>query len=118
MLWLDHLLFGNGRGLASPYFDQRFYWLVDTSMSRKYGRGRIYSWSGWFGAQLQSFQWTHPKPGEIRTLAGHGFRPFHSERSWLRVRVSWACGDTPHDLDAANVFLRKLQEKLGSATHD
>lgn len=60
ILWLDHLIFGNGYGLRSPYFDNRYYWLS----------GQLYTWSGWLGAQLQSFQWFHPKPGEERRLGG------------------------------------------------
>lgn len=34
---LDHLIFGNSRGLASPYFDDCFYWLVDTSKQDRHG---------------------------------------------------------------------------------
>jgi hypothetical protein len=102
MLWLDHLIFGNGYGLKSPYFDSRFYWLS----------GRLYTWIGGFGAQLQSFQWRHPKAGESRKLCGLEFRPFHSERRWLRVRVAWAT-KLPADLNEANQFLRRLERDLG-----
>lgn len=117
IFWLDHRIFGNGRGLGSPYFDQRFYWLS----------GRIYTWIGGFGAQLQSFQWSHPKPGETRKICGREFRPFSSGRDYLwlwrdsifsiptpisRVRVSWACY-LPDNLDEKNADLRELQKKLG-----
>jgi hypothetical protein len=40
MLWLDHKIFGNGRGLGSPCFDGIFYWLS----------GALYTWIGGFGA--------------------------------------------------------------------
>lgn len=83
IVWLDHLIFGNGCGLGSPHFDKKFYWLGGK-------RGQLYHWIGGFGAQIGSFQWTHPKPGERRKLFGHEFTPFDSERCWLRVRVSWA----------------------------
>lgn len=102
MLWLDHLLFGNGHGLRSPYFDNRFYWLS----------GRLYTWIGGFGAQLQSVQWAHPKPGEERKLAGRIYRPFHSSRSGPRVRVSWATR-LPDDINAANALLQDIKRTLG-----
>lgn len=117
MLWLDHKIFGNGHGLASPYFDDRFYWLS----------GRLYHWIGGLGAQLNSFEWRHPKPGEERTICGRKFRPFNSRRQFLwlfrgkvyaiptpisRVSVSWAY-NLPNDLDAANAELRELKSKLG-----
>ncbi len=53
---LDHQIFGNVHGMKSPYWDNRFYWL----------NGRLYTWIGGLGAQLQSQQWFHPKPGETR----------------------------------------------------
>jgi len=83
---LDFLIFGNGKGLGAPFFSQRFYWLVD----RHTGRGAFYTWSGWFGSQLASFQWTHPNAGEERVLGGLPFRPFHSNRRWGRVNVAWS----------------------------
>jgi hypothetical protein len=103
MLWLDHRIFGNGHGLRSPYFDNRFYWLS----------GHLYTWIGGLGAQLQSFQWFHPKPQERRVLAGHEFRPFISERKWLRVRVSWALVRQPTSLDASHDLIRGIEMKLG-----
>lgn len=116
IVWLDHKIFGNGYGLRSPYFDDRFYWLS----------GEFYTWSGGLGAQLQSFQWRHPRAGEERELCGHKFRPFYSERRfmWLwrshvfgfplpvaRVRVSW-CTHLPDKLDEANETLRQLRREL------
>lgn len=109
IVWLDHLIYGSGHGLATPFWDGRFYWLVD----QKTKRGELYTWSGWFGSQLQSFQWTHPNAGERRTLAGHDFKPFHSTRTWFRVRVAWALTRTPESVDECNKFLRELEPKLG-----
>jgi len=79
-LILDHLIFGNGRGLGSPYFDNVFYWID----------GHIYTWVGGFGAQLQSFQWTRPPAGTRRRLLGVDFVIFRTERIWFRVQCSWA----------------------------
>lgn len=103
ILWLDHLIFGNGHGLATPYFDGRFYWLS----------GRLYTFSGGLGAQLTSYEWRHPKAHERRILCGREFKPFHSRRSWLRVRISWAWVDLPRDLNAANEALRELADEIG-----
>lgn len=102
IVWLDHLIFGNGRGFGSPYFDQRFYWL----------RGEFYTWIGGFGAQLQSVQWTHPKPGERRRIAGDDYTPFCSARRWGRVRVSWSTR-LPSDINAARAKLTEIKAKLG-----
>lgn len=112
---LDFLVFGSGMGIGAPFWDQRFYWLVDTMKGRKVGRGTFYTWSGWFGAQLQSFQWTHPNAGERRRLCDLEFKPFHSERRWFRVRVAWACTTVPAGIDEANAFLRALERKLGQS---
>jgi hypothetical protein len=55
---LDRALFGNGRGLKSPFHDNVFYWLVDTKRNR---RGQFYTWLGGFGAQLLSREWFTPR---------------------------------------------------------
>lgn len=78
--WLDWQLFGNGHGMASPYFDDVFYWLD----------GRFYRWSGGFGAQLHSIEWRTPAIGTRRKLFGHEFIVFSARRYWLRVEVAWA----------------------------
>lgn len=106
ILSLDHLIFGNGHGLSSPYFDNRFYWL----------NGELYTFSSGLGAQLKSVQWRHPKPGERRRICGQTFRPFHSYRRWGRVMVSWAWIEMPTGLDDAHAALRELQEHLGGSS--
>ena len=103
---LDHRIFGNGYGMGTPYFNGVFYWLD----------GELYHWSGWAGAQLASYQWTHPNAGERRTLSGVTFAPFHSERRWGRVRVSWAAQGVPRGIDAQNTYLRALKNHFGSGS--
>lgn len=103
ILWLDHLIFGDGHGMKSPYFDDRFYWL----------NGELYTFMHGFGAQLHSYQWTHPIAGERRHLCGRDFKPFHSKRRWFRVEVAWAWVELPRDIDAANAELRQLAKELG-----
>jgi hypothetical protein len=102
IVWLDFLIFGRGYGLAQPRFDGRFYWLS----------GQFYTFIGGLGAQLQSFQWRHPRPGESRRLAGRDYRPFNSRRQGLRVSVSWATR-LPSDLNEANAEIRKIETELG-----
>lgn len=102
ILWLDHLIFGNGRGMKSPYFDSRFYWLD----------GQLYTFMPGFGAQLHSYQWTHPKAGERRKLGGREYRPLHSHRRWCRVCVAWATS-LPREIDDANAELHEIEAGLG-----
>ena len=104
ILKLDNLIFGNGCGIKSPHCDNVFYWLS----------GDLYTFSHGLGAQLNSFQWTHPKPGERRTLAGREFVVFNSYRRWVRVNVSWAMTRMPSDIDGMNAAIRKLQADLQS----
>lgn len=114
IMWLDHKLWGNGRGMKSPFFDDRFYWLVDTAGGERQDQnGQLYVWSGYLGAQLASFQWTRPRMSERRELCGRLFKPFQVERRGPRVRVSWTWIDLPEDLDAAHAAIAKLQEQLG-----
>ncbi|MPZ19523.1 MAG: hypothetical protein GEV06_16625 [Luteitalea sp.] len=88
MFWLDWKLFGNGCGMASPFFDDAFYWLHDGGPA--YRGGRFYRWFGGFGAQMHSVEWFAPKAGTRRRLFGHDFVVFSTHRKWLRVEVSWA----------------------------
>lgn len=114
ILSLDHLIFGNGFGMASPFFDARYYWLVDTRLKERNGRnGQLYQFNSGFGAQLRSHQWTHPRAGERRCLAGREFVVFHSARRWLRVEVAWSWVDLPRDINEANAELRKLAAEIG-----
>lgn len=113
ILALDHMIFGNGFGDAAPYHDQRYYWLVDTLRKERDGRnGQLYQWSGWFGAQLTSRQWAHPRAGERRRLAGREFVVFSSTRRWFRVEVAWRLVGLPKDLNDANAMLSDLKRDL------
>lgn len=109
MRLVDRLIFGGGRGLALPHFDQRLYWLVDANTRR----GDFYTFFPGFGAQLLSFQWTHPRAQETRILSGVCFRPFQSHRRWFRVNVAWALTSK-----ATNENLRKLEARLGTVALD
>lgn len=105
--FLDFLIFGNGCGMGAPYFNQTFYWLKDSLTER----GTFYTWCGWFGSQLQSFQWTHPNAGERRFLSGYEFRPFSSRRTLGRVQVAWKC-----DRLKTNEDIREFRNKLNEQT--
>ncbi|WP_156771462.1 hypothetical protein [Labrys sp. WJW] len=101
--WLDFRLFGNGGGLGAPYHDQRFYWLS----------GQFYTFMHGFGAQLHSFQWRHPKPGERRRICGRDFVVLHGSRRGPRVQVAWCMVGLPRDIDEANAAIRQLEQDLG-----
>ena len=104
IVWLDHLIFGNGRGTASPHFDQRFYWLS----------GELYSFSAGLGAQLHSWQWFHPLPGERRELCGKTFKPFSSYRKCGRVCVAWAMTDLSNckTLEEQHALIRAFKTEI------
>lgn len=118
ILWLDHKIFGNGKGMKSPFFDDRFYWLVDTyrlGRSRR-AHGELYTFMSGLGAQLHSYQWTHPLAGETRQLIGREFRPLHSRRKHGRVEIAWAMTMLPRDLDGRHAAIRALQDDLNSVS--
>lgn len=90
--------------MKSPYFDNHFYWLA----------GELYTFNGWFGAQLTSFQWTHPRPQERRELSGYRFAPFNSYRRRGRVMVTWSCETLPSDTAEALTYLKKMEHDIGN----
>lgn len=112
IFWLDKLIFGGGHGLGIPHCDARFYWLNDSTHTKK--SGQLYTFSHGLGAQLHSFQWTRPPAGESRQLSGRCFRAFQSHRRWFRVEVSWAMR-LPDDLDAAHAEIRNFEKQLGNS---
>lgn len=101
---LDHLIFGNGHGLKAPFFDSKYFWLS----------GELYVFSYGLGAQLTSFQWTHPKPGERRVLLGREFKPFQSHRRWGRVEISWSMTRRIQDINELHNVIRDLQTELNA----
>jgi hypothetical protein len=113
-LWLDFKIFGDGNGLKSPYFDDTFHWMVDTSRGRAGGKGTLYNWIGGHGAQFRSREWRMPRPGTRRRLRGRDYVVFGAERRWLvRVEVWWALARLPSDLEEANILLRQIKRELG-----
>lgn len=113
-MWLIFKLFGNGRGLASPYCCDVFYWLVDTHLKeRNKNNGKFYKWLGGFGAQLESFEFYCPHAGTTRRLFGHDFVVFITSRKWIMVRCSWALKKGVKD--AAE--LRELKVRLDKWGH-
>lgn len=105
VLWLDHAIFGNGHGIRSPHWDNVFYWLS----------GELYTFFPGLGAQLTSWQWFKPAPGERRKLAGRDYVIWSAHRRWFRVECKWALARLPHDLNEANALLREVKSELGRA---
>lgn len=112
ILALDHAIFGNGHGMKSPLNDNKFYWLSDESRIWPKKHGQLYTFLHGLGAQLHSYQWLHPLPGEQRRLAGRDFVAFQSRRRLGRVEVAWAMARLPDDLDAAHAVIRELKADL------
>lgn len=61
--------------------------------------GIAYRWCGWFGCQLESYEWlTHPA-GTMRRLDFGAGKPtieltvFSTKREGLKVRTTWAVSD-------------------------
>lgn len=108
ILWFVFKRFGNGWGVASPYFDDKFYWL--SSCRGKKSASNWYKWAGGFGAQLESFEWKTPPAGSKRVLFGREFRLFSVDRRFPITRCAWAlvggC-NTPEEL---NALKRELNE--------
>lgn len=113
MIALDWMIFGNGHGMKSPFWDDVFYWLHDQTRGGTGEGGRFYSWIGGHGAQLASREWRMPPPGTRRRLAGREFVVFQASRRLLRVEVSWAMVRLPNDIDEANAAIRELKRDLG-----
>ena len=112
-MWLTFKLFGGGYGLSQPYFDGRFYWLVDTHNKERAGKhGRFYHWIGGFGAQIDSYEWRIPNPGTTRRLVNRDFRVFSVSPQWPMVRVSWAMTGMGKSLDQDNAQIADLKEAL------
>lgn len=117
-LW-DFKIFGSGHGMAMPFWNGIFYWLndsdheyIDTAGRRHGNCGDFYTFMYGFGAQLRSYQWTHPNAGERRRVAGYHISPLHSTRRWCRVEVAWHLNGLPSDTDGANKMIREFKAAL------
>ena len=109
--WLDFYLFGNGHGLAQPYFDGVYYWLVDKNTKR----GRFYIFNHGLGAQLTSIEWITPNPGTRRKLKGREFVVFQVRRKGPRVLVSWAMTRMSNSIDDKNSEITQLKKDLSDS---
>ena len=76
--------------------------------------GRRYSWSGWFGCQLESIEWRRVPAGTEREIAGRTFRVWRTERLWLRVRTLWCLTGLGRSIDHDNQQLLALRLDLQS----
>lgn len=116
IIWLDHLIFGNGFGLISPSFDDAYFWIVNTwndelglSMGRSESRGELYKLThAPNGLGLTSIQWSHPKCNERRELLGYRFKPFYSKRVYGRVLVDW---EICNPNDSQKAFEKTINER-------
>lgn len=108
-MWLTFKLFGNGSGIGAPFWDQEFYWLVDTHRKgRSAKNGRFYTWMSGLGAQLHSYEWFMPKPGTRRRLGGQDFFVFNASRHWFKVRIGWSIYGGARDF----AHVREIKDNL------
>lgn len=103
-MWINFKLFGNGFGLKSPFFDDKFYWLS----------GNFYNWIGGYGAQLSSIEWLCPKAGTRRNLIGREFVIFNATRGrfGIKWRISWAMVNMNKSLDDDRFKIDELKQDL------
>ena len=73
--------------------------------------GVAYRWSGWFGCQLESYEWrTHPAGTRRRLDFGAGkpaieLTVFSTKREGLKVRTTWAVSDRgTHEEHTARIY--------------
>lgn len=114
MFWL-FLFFGNGRGLKSPFLDDKFYYLVDTYKKQRHERnGKLYTWVGGYGAQLRCFEWRRVPEGTKRVLAGKEWVLLNQSKRGLMYETSWVCLET---FDSKNYLpIIALQKHLDERT--
>lgn len=84
--------------------------------------GVMYSWTGWFGCQLESHEWRRYPAGTERVILGMRFRVWTTERHWFtcctierhwfKCCTTWALCELPDDVYRANETLRELRAKL------
>ena len=81
--------------------------------------GVRYRWSGWYGCQLESFEWRRPPAGTTRTLDFGIGKPsivvsvFTTERKlWLgKCRCTWAVSPTGR-IDEHFARIQELKDAL------
>lgn len=80
--------------------------------------GIAYKWSGWFGCQLESFEWKTVPAGTTRTLSfSDGGDPititvfYTSKRSRFKVRTTWSISSSG-TLEEHNNRIKDLQYRL------
>ena len=78
--------------------------------------GKMYTWSGWFGCQLESLEWFTIPAGTERTLLGRRFKVFTTKRLGIkdlfRVRTTWALCMSGKDIAESNKVIIELKKDL------
>ena len=79
--------------------------------------GKLYTWCGWFGCQIESMEWRRLPAGTKRDLVFYdGNSPitvtvYRTERKWLRYRTTWAVSASgTHDEHDERII--QLRERL------
>lgn len=77
--------------------------------------GVVYQPEGWFGCQLESFEWRRPPAGTQRVLKAlrkdYTVTVFTTRRLGLLVKCTWSI-QLPRDVREANKAIREFYEEL------
>ena len=76
--------------------------------------GRMYTWSGWFGCQLESREWLRVPAGTSRNILGETFLVFRSDREGIKYTTTWSLVGLPENIDKANERLHLLRSRLAA----
>lgn len=101
MFWA-YLIYGGGYGLPSKSVDKVFYNL----------NGVIYTLSGYYGCQLESYEFRRPCCNEVRLLAGVPFISVSCESRCFLKRISWRMLNQSTDIGVAKKQIDEFRELL------
>lgn len=79
---------------------------------------QLYWWTGWFGCQLESYEWRRVPAGTTRTLnledskGPIDFRVFTTERDGLKYRTTWSMVGNCGDINEENSRIHELRKRL------
>jgi hypothetical protein len=106
-LSLIYAIFGDGRGLPPKDHPKAWYMLG----------GQLYSWHGWFGCQLRSFEFRAPPAGTERTVLDQRIRIFGvGRRRFGMVECSWSLVGMGRSLDEDTAMIEAFRAKLRALT--
>ena len=106
MIKLLFYLYGNGYGLAMPFWDGTILWLVDTQVEeRETKNGRFY-FSSLRNYCVESFELFRPEAQTVRILDNVKFKLVYTTRHGLFIKCCWEC------LEPEKIVMKSLKALL------